>query len=64
MSDTLERIEPLITPSLDPSQGPHAEPVIYELGAPGRTGYALPELGVPACVSTSAAVSSASPRIA
>jgi glycine dehydrogenase subunit 2 len=45
MSGTLERLETppaaLVTP------GPHAEPVIYELGAPGRRGYALPALDVP-----------------
>jgi glycine dehydrogenase subunit 2 len=28
--------------------GPQPEPVIYELGAPGRRGYALPALDVPA----------------
>ncbi len=47
MSETLER--PASIPSLSglSTPGPQPEPVIYELGASGRRGYALPALDVP-----------------
>jgi glycine dehydrogenase subunit 2 len=49
MSETIERPEQLLRdPGTPLAPGPQPEPVIYELGAPGRRGYALPELDVPA----------------
>src|SRR5438093_6274431 len=47
MSETLERVEERAVSPAGPAPGPHAEPVIYELGAPGRKGYALPALDLP-----------------
>src|SRR5260370_34664008 len=47
MSETLEKPKALVTDAEPPAPGPHGEPVIYELGAPGRRGYSLPPLDVP-----------------
>src|SRR6266540_39660 len=47
MSETLVKPETITFFAEEPTSGPQGEPVIYELGAPGRRGYALPALDVP-----------------
>src|ERR1051325_3781560 len=47
MSQILERPEVRLIPTEPPTPNAQAEPVIYELGAPGRRGFALPPLDVP-----------------
>src|SRR5436190_14423597 len=47
MSETLVKPDTIAFSAEEPTTGPQAEPVIYELGAAGRRGYALPALDVP-----------------
>ena len=54
MPQTLEKPKAIVTDAEPPTPGPQAEPVIYELGAPGRRGYSLPPLDVPVEAETSA----------